>query len=161
MRPTIIFSTIVLAALLGAWIIQPATAQTTTTPASLESMLSWTPSTTNMDGTPITDLKGYLITVSPDDVDMRVPGTPAIQTIKIEGTDLPPCIGEPCIVPAFRLFEGLAPGSYKVWGQAYDLAGNRSPYSEPSDAFALDTVTPSAPSGMSVTVKVIVEVRVQ
>ncbi len=129
-----------------------------TPPASLESMLSWTAPTTNEDSTPLTDLGGYLVSVAPDDV--TLPGVPPIQTINITGVDLPECSDEPCVFPAFRLFEGLTPGKYRVWIQAYDTAGNFSKHSLPSAAFDLDTVAPSAPTTMAVTVKVTVEVRV-
>lgn len=133
--------------------------QVVTPVRSVQSVIQWTPSKLNQDGTPLTDLKGYLFSVAPDGVDLNT-GAPAIQTKKVEGIDLPACAGDLCEFPSDSLFEDLTPGSYRVWAQAYNTAGDHSNFSIPTAAFVLSTSIPMAPAAVQVNVKVVVEIRV-
>ena len=57
-------------------------------PTSASVMLSWTPPTMNTDGSPLTDLNGYVIYygTSPDTLDMTIPlNNPGISSYLVEG----------------------------------------------------------------------------
>lgn len=126
---------------------------------AVDSVIKWTPPKLNEDGTSLTDLKGYIFSVAPDGVDLNT-GAPPIQTAKVEGADLPLCPGDECSLSGAELFQDLTTGSYRVWAQAYDLAGNLSKFSAPSNSFSLDVTIPNPPPGVKVEVRVIVEVRI-
>ncbi len=150
------FSTMLLLSLTIGQVIIPPPA---TSVMSVDSWILWTPPKLNEDGSALTDLKGYLFSVAPDDVDLSTPGSFAIQTMTVEGAELPACPGDTCRFPGARLFEDLTSGDYRIWIQAYDLAGNLSGMT-PSPPFPIDMTIPGAPPSVRVEVRVIVEVRI-
>ena len=94
--------------------------------------LSWTAPTENTDGTPLTDLAGYKIYYGPDpgnyDFIFDIPDPLAITTI----------------------VEGLAPGTYRFVGTAYNTAGIESVYSnEITKQVVIDGTIPLPPSNLT------------
>lgn len=91
--------------------------------------LAWDAPTTNEDGTPLTDLKGYKIYYG------HKAGT---YTINID-------VGN---VTTYKVTK-LPDGKYFFAATAYDITGNESAYSNEVQA-VLDTVGPKPPSGCKI-----------
>lgn len=119
------------------------------TPANPGAVIQWDAVALNADGTPCTDLGGYVVALSDATVDLAVGGVPLAQ-VQIGS----PSLTSQALAP---LVSGRAAGLYRLWGQAYDLAGNKSAWSDPL-LVALDPVAPARPGGLKVKVTVIVEV---
>lgn len=120
------------------------------TPANPSAVLEWTAPTTNADGTPCTDLGGYVVAISDATVDIAAGGAALAQ---VQVTD--PALTTQAIAP---LVSGRAAGLYRLWAQAYDLAGNKSAWSDPL-LVTLDPIAPQRPSGLKMKITVIVEVQ--
>lgn len=121
-------------------------AQTAGTPASLTSELAWDAPTTNADGTPLTDLAGYVLAISPETADLRA-GDPPLQTVKIESSSQ-------LQSDLVELGNGLPGGTYKFWVSAYDTAQNQGQWSLPLTQ-QFDPVKPGTPTNVRISVTVI------
>lgn len=111
--------------------------------------VGWTAPTTNADGTPCTDLAGYVLAVTSPAVDLATGGTP-LATLDVPGA----ATTEVAVTP---LFAGRSVGQYRLWVRAKDLTGNPSAWSAPL-LVSYDGVAPGVPSGLKITVTVVVEV---
>lgn len=115
-------------------------------PANPGAILQWSAVVTNADGTPCTDLGGYVVAISDPTVDLAAGGT-ALQQIQCT-------VPEQAIAP---LVSTRPAGLYRLWVRAYDLAANVSAWSDPL-LVILDPVAPGRPGGLKVKVTVVVEV---
>lgn len=112
---------------------------------------SWTAPTQNADGTPLTDLAGYVVALSDSTQDLNAGGqslvTAKVADPAVTAYDLSPLLG------------GRQSGQYRVWVAAYDVAGNVSTWAGPVEV-QLDSLAPAAPVGPKVTVTLTVRVDV-
>lgn len=120
------------------------------TPATPAAVLQWDAPATNADGTPCTDLGGYVVAISEAAADLNAAGALLAQ---VQVKD--PTLMQQALAP---LVAGRTAGLYRLWAQAYDVAGNKSAWSDPL-LVLLDPVGPQKPGGLRMKVTVIVEVQ--
>jgi hypothetical protein len=120
------------------------------TPANPTAILQWDAPTTNADGTPCTDLAGYVIALSDATMDLATSGPPLCEVRQSQ-----PQVTTQSLAP---LVSGRAAGVYRLWVRAFDAAGNESVWSDPF-LVEIDPTAPAKPGGLRVTVTVTVEVR--
>ena len=116
-------------------------------PVQASSMVLWDAPALNTDGTPCTDLAGYVVALSAADVDLSAGGAPTAQ-IQVVGA-----VTQQALEP---MVTGLPPGPYKLWVQAYDGSGQKSAWAVPLDV-VLDANVPGAPLNLRIKITVIVE----
>lgn len=118
--------------------------------ANPKAILEWDAPITNVDGTPLLDLAGYIVALSLPGVDLNQ-GTSALTQLEVPEA----ATTEQAIAP---LVAGRPEGIYQLWVRAYDDAGNLSAWSTPL-LIQIDAVTPASPTGLKLKVTVIVEVQ--
>lgn len=80
----------------------------------------WDAPTTNTDGTPLTDLAAYRVSIIRGDEDANAGGTLLYQRrVFVQKADLTEALSN------------LPPGQYKIQVQAIDYSGNESAWSDP------------------------------
>lgn len=119
-------------------------------PVPPTAVLAWDAPTTNADGTPLTDLAGFVVAISAAAEDLNTGG---VQLARVKVED--PVLLEQALTP---LVEGLQPNTYQLWVLAYDESGNKSEWSQPLLLY-LDRNVPGAPGGLRIKITVIVEVN--
>src|SRR3990167_8212526 len=108
--------------------------------AANKTLFYWTPPTTNVDGTPLTDLSGYKVYCGNSTGNYTIAKDTRMQLPKVSGeveyliSNVIPAAGDK------QWFCALA---------AYDDAGNESGYSN-EISFFLDAVQPDVPTGLGV-----------
>ena len=118
------------------------------------SVVSWDATTTNADGTPMTDLAGYVLVVTDETVDLNNPSNPLLPPIARVRIDDPLAVESPGDI----LFTGLTGQNYRVWVSAFDTSENQGSWGVPFLINLDDGKIPGAVVNVKVTVQVIVEV---
>ena len=116
-------------------------------PAPPTVKLAWDPPTTNADGTPLTDLAGYVLAVSEATVDLRTGGVP-LATLDLPGASQK-------AADASALLTGITLTKARFWALAYDDKANKSVWSNPAE---WDSIAPDAAKNLRITVTVTVDV---
>lgn len=137
---TVVFTTLLLALLGGFFYLGYAYAVELVGP---NGGVSWDPPTTNVDGSPLTDLGGYTIVITSDETGIT-PDNPSNILNSIDVND-PLAIEAPLI----DLLGPLGGGVYKVWICAFDFNGNHGPFST-SVSVEMDIDSPSAPTNLKI-----------
>jgi len=110
----------------------------------------WDPPTVNADGSPLTDLAGFVVVVTRDGEDPNTTGTAVAQLN----------VSDPAATQTIVDLTQLDPAIvYRAWVAAYDDAGNRSPFTSTASALRIDEYVPAAPANVRVLIKVIIEVQ--
>lgn len=104
----------------------------------------WAPPVENTDGTPLTDLGGYVLAIADPAVDLNGSGAP-IETF---------IVADPAATEGM-LATTVADGTYAFWVRAFDAAGNMSAWAGPV-VTAVDSRGPKPPSNLRL--KIVIEV---
>lgn len=118
-------------------------------PANPSATLQWDAPTLNADGTPCTDLAGYVIALSDATVDLAAGG---VALCEVHASS--PAVTQQSLVP---LMTGRAAGVYRLWVRSFDRAQNLSVWSDPL-LVDVDAAAPGKSGNLRIKVTVIVEV---
>jgi len=114
---------------------------TSTTP------FAWTAPVFNEDGTPLTDLAGYVFSVAAETADLTDTSQTPLKRVQVLVANAV-CAGGECRAVPKDLFADIPAGLYRVWIQAFDTAGNVSTYAAPTEVVEYDGSVPNPPTNL-------------